>query len=130
MTPQRLLQFNAFTTAASALAMLGTREWLPGRFGLSTPTVLDGLAFGLLVYAGLLVVAARRRPVGREVLMAFTIVEGVWIAATVIVLFAFWPRFDPLARLLLILGALVVDVFATLQFRAAGAVSERSPQAA
>jgi hypothetical protein len=51
-------------------------------------------------------------------LMAFTFADGLWGAGSAIVLLLFWNELTPLARVLVIAAALVVDVFAMLQFRA------------
>jgi hypothetical protein len=58
--------------------------------------------------------------VGRRALMAFTFADGVWVVASAIVLLLFWTELTPLARILVIAAAIVVDAFAMLQFRAAG----------
>jgi hypothetical protein len=51
------------------------------------------------------------------------------VVGSAVVLVLFWTELAPLARLLVVAVALVVEVFATLQFRAAGRVMA-SPQIA
>jgi hypothetical protein len=123
MTSHRLLQLNAASTAACALAMLFTRGSLYSLFGLETPMALDVLAIGLLAYAGALAFAAHRRPVDRPLLIVFTVADVVWVGASAVVLLLFWEQLAPVARVLVIAVAVVVEVFATLQFRAAGRVA-------
>jgi hypothetical protein len=53
-----------------------------------------------------------------------------WVVASAIVLLLFWPEFADVARFLVIAVALVVEVFATLQFLAAGKASAGRPQVA
>jgi hypothetical protein len=130
MTSHRILQLNAASTAVCALGMTATRGTLHSFFGLDAPILLDVVAVGLLVYAGAMAVAAHRRPVSRGALMAFTVADGLWVAASAIVLVLFWAQLVPVARLLVIAVALVVEVFATLQFRAARSVTPGSPQIA
>jgi len=120
MTSHRILQLNAVSTAASALGMLATRGSLYQLFGLDAPLLLDVLAIGLLAYAGALVLVARRQPVTRAALLAFTVADGIWVVASAAVLLEFWAQLAPLARLLVIAAALIVELFATLQYRAAG----------
>jgi hypothetical protein len=119
MTSHRILQLNAVSTAACAVGMLATRGTLHTVFGLQTPILLDALAIGLLLYAGALAFAAARRPVTRQALMAFTVADGLWVAASVVVLLVFWSQLAPVARFLIVAVGLAVEVFATLQFRAA-----------
>ena len=124
MTSNQILQLNAVSTAASAVGMLAARGALHRLFGLDSPVLLDVIAIGLLVYAGALVAVARAPMVGRRALMAFTFADGVWVVASAIVLLLFWTELTPLARILVIAAAIVVDVFAMLQFRAAGGFSQ------
>jgi Na+(H+)/acetate symporter ActP len=130
MTPHRILQVNALSTAASALALLAARGILPRVFGLAGPVLLDIVALAFLVYAGALAWAAARRPVGRLALMAFAVADAAWVVFSGLVLVMFWPQLEPLGRLLIIVVALVVEVFATLQYRAAGAAKREFPQPA
>jgi hypothetical protein len=127
MTPNQILQLNALATAASAVAMLATRGTLYRLFGADSPMLFDAIAVGLLVYAAALALVARAPSVGRKTLMAFTFADGLWVAGSAIVLLLFWSDLTPLARVLVIGVALVVDAFAMLQFRAAGGFK---PQAA
>jgi hypothetical protein len=62
--------------------------------------------------------------------MTFTIADGVWVMASALLLVLFWAQLAPLGRILVIAAALVVEVFATLQFRAAGRLTGASPQVA
>ena len=130
MTSNQILQLNALSTAASAVGMLAFRGTLHRLFGLDSPVFLDVIAIGLLIYAAALVVAARAPLVGRRALMAFTFADGLWVAASALVLLLFWNELAPLARLLVIAAAVVVDVFAMLQFRAAGGFGGRVSQTA
>jgi hypothetical protein len=130
MTSHRILQLNAVSTAACALGMLAARGTLFPLFGLDAPLLLDLLAVGLLAYAASLAWVAHRRPVTRQALMAFTVADVLWVAASAIVLLLFWSQLGAVARFLVIAVALVVEVFATLQFRAAGRVSGGAPLAA
>ncbi len=119
MTPHRILQLNALSTAACAIGMLISRGTLHTFFGLDTPLPLDVLAVGLLAYAGALGVTTRRGTIERSTLMAFAIVDGLWVAGSAVVLLLFWGQLTPVARVLVIAVALAVEVFATLQYLAA-----------
>ena len=65
-------------------------------------------------------------PVDRPTLLAFTAADALWVAGSAVVLLLFWSQFTPLARTLVIVVALAVDVFATLQYRAAGTTRART----
>jgi hypothetical protein len=119
MTSHRILQLNAVSTAACALMMFATRGFLHGLFGLDTPVLLDVLAAGFLVYAGALTLAAARQRVTYHALLAFTLADGLYVGASLVALLLFWNQLAPVARVLIIAVGLVVEIFATLQFRAA-----------
>jgi hypothetical protein len=130
MTPQRILAINAASTAACAAAMLGTRGMLYPLFGLDAPLPLDVVAVGFLGYAAALAVAARQAHVSRRTLVAFTVADAAWVAGSALVLVVFWTELAALARVMVIAVALVVEVFASLQFRAVGALTRPSTQTA
>jgi hypothetical protein len=120
MTANRILQLNAVSTLACALGLLATRAWLPAHFGLGSSGLLDALAVGLVVYAAALFAAAARPHVDRATLLAFTAGDVLWVVGSAAVLLLAWGSLSPLARVLVIAVALAVEVFATLQWRAAG----------
>lgn len=129
MTSHRILQLNALSTAGSAVAMIAARGLLYPLFGLGSPMLLDLIAIGFLIYATALALVARRQPVTRTALIAFTVADALWVVASALVLMLFWSNIAPVGRLLIIAVAIVVELFAALQFNAARSVS-RTPLAA
>jgi hypothetical protein len=119
MTSNLILQINATATAATGLAMLAARGFLPPLFGLGSPLLLDAVAIFFLVYAGALFFVAARPQVERPALLAFAAGDAAWVVGSAIVLLMFWPQLTPIGRVLIIGVAIVVDAFAMLQFRAA-----------
>lgn len=119
MNPHRLLRANALSTAACAVVMLAARDTLSRMFGLESPFLLDVLAIGLLAYAAALALTARVTIISRGALLAFAAADAAWVAGSAVVLVAFWSQFTWPARLLVIAVGLVVEMFATLQFRVA-----------
>lgn len=119
MTSNRILQINATATAATGLAMLAARGFLPPLFGLGSPLLLDLIAIFFLVYAAGLLYFAARPQIERSALLAFAAADGAWVAGSAVILLMFWPQLTPIARVLIIAVAVVVDAFAMLQFRAA-----------
>ena len=123
MTSHQILAVNASATAITAVAMLAGRSILAPLFGLSTPRLLDVTAVSFLIYAGVMALAATRRPVPREALLAFAAVDAAWVVFSGVILVLFWSPLTPIARVMVLVVAVVVEVFATLQFRAS-----RGPQ--
>jgi hypothetical protein len=129
MTANRILQTNGVATLGCAFAMLATRAVLPPAFGLASALLLDAVAAGFLAYGAGLLLAARRHPVSRDVLLFFTAADALYVLGSAAVLIGYWDAMAPLGRLLIIAVALVVEVLATLQFRAAGGWTRRSARA-
>lgn len=125
MTSNRILQLNAVATAGCALGMFLARGFLFPLFGAPGPLLFDALALALVGYAAALWFSARHPHVDRGTLIAFTVVDSLWVAGSAVVLLVFWNQLAPLARVLVIAVAIVVDVFAMLQFRAAGHAPRR-----
>lgn len=119
MTSNRILQINATATAATGLAMLAARGFLPPLFGLASPMLLDLIAIFFLAYAAGLFYVAARPPVERGALLTFAAADTAWVVGSVLVLLMFWPQLTPIGRVLIIGVAIIVDAFAMLQFRAA-----------
>jgi hypothetical protein len=119
MTSNRILQINATATAATGLAMLAARGFLPPLFGLGSPILLDLVAIFFLVYAAILFLFAARPQVERPALLAFAAGDAAWVVGSAIVLLMFWPQLTPIGRVMIVAVAIVVDIFAMLQYRAA-----------
>lgn len=90
MTPHHILYVNAIATALCAIGMLATRGLLHPLFALDSPLLLDALAIGLLVYAGVVATATRRDAIDRPTLISFAIVDALWVAGSAVALVLFW----------------------------------------
>jgi hypothetical protein len=121
VTSNRILQINATATAATGIAMLAARGFLPPLFGLASPMLLDLIAIFFLVYAAGLFFVAARPHIERSALLTFAAADGAWVVGSAAVLLLFWPQLTPIGRVLIVAVAIVVDVFAMMQYRAARA---------
>ena len=122
MNARRTLLANACVTAVSAVLIFAARESLYPLFGLESSGLLASIAVGLGVYAAILAVVARREALDRRVVMTAAILDAAWVAGSAVVLIAAWTQVAPAGRMLLMVTAVIVEVFATLQFRAARAM--------
>ena len=118
MTARQTLLANATFTAASAIVLIAARDVLYPLFALNSPTLLTSIGIVLLLYAATLVLEARRVPPQRYALIAAALLDAGWVVGSVIVLLVAWPALAPSGRLLIIAAALIVELFAFLQFRA------------
>lgn len=118
MTARQTLLANATFTAASAIVLIAARDVLYPLFALNSPTLLTSIGIVLVLYAATLGIEARREPPPRYVLMTAALLDAGWVIASGIVLLVAWPALSPAGRLLIIGAALIVELFAFLQFRA------------
>lgn len=122
MTARRTLLANASFTGVSAVVLIAARDPLSPLFGLTSPSLLTSIGIALLLYAGTLVREARREPPQKYALVAAALLDAGWVAGSVIVLVLAWPALAPGGRVLIIGAALIVEVFAFLQFRASRSI--------
>jgi len=123
MTARSVMFANASFSAASAVFILAARNTLSPLFALDSPALLTGLAAALLLYAGALVIEARREPPDRRALLTAAILDAGWVLGSAVVLVLAWTELVPMARVLIIVAAVIVELFATLQFRAARSIA-------
>jgi CHASE2 domain-containing sensor protein len=123
MTARSVMFANASFSAASAVFILAARNTLTPLFALDSPVLLIGLAAALVLYAGALVIEARREPPDRRALLTAAILDAGWVLGSAVVLVLAWTELAPLARVLIIVAAVIVELFATLQFRAARSIA-------
>jgi hypothetical protein len=110
--------------------MLGARSLLYPYFGLESPLLLDITAMAFLVYAGIIAMTARRPVISRTALMTTAAANAGYVMASIVIVMMFWTELEPVGRGLIILVALAVEAFATLQFTVARRVSGTMTQPA
>ncbi len=118
LTPRHTLLIDAAATTATGLLMLAGRGLLYPYFGLESPLVLDLTAIAFIVYAAIIAFAARQDEVSRAVLMTTAAANVGYVLASAVVLLMFWPELQPIGRALIVVIAIAVEGFATLQFAA------------
>ena len=73
-----------------------------------------------IVLSAALWIVSRQDSISPRSLLVFALVDDAWVVGSAIALELFWVDMAPVARMMTIAIALVVAVFAILQFRAAG----------
>jgi CHASE2 domain-containing sensor protein len=98
--------------------MLAGRSLLYPYFGLESPLVIDVAALAFLAYAAIVAFAARREAVSRTVVMTIAAANAGYVVGSAVMLLMFWPELQPVGRALIVIVAIAVEAFATLQFAA------------
>jgi hypothetical protein len=114
--PLRLALFgNAAFSTACAVLMLTAAEPLARATGIPAP-LLWSIGIALLIFALDLVLVARLRQVHTALVWAFIGADGAWVVGSVVVL-AVASILTPVGQGLVATVALVVGIFAALQYR-------------
>ena len=129
LTARHTLLIDAAATTATALLMLAGRNLLFPYFGLTSPLVLDLTALAFLAYAGIIAVCARRT-VTRTAVMTTAAANAGYVVASAVLLILFWSDLQPVGRALMVMVAITVEAFATLQFAAGRRITTRLTQPA
>jgi hypothetical protein len=117
MTARRALLANASFTGVSAVILIAAGGALYPLFALRSSSLLTTIGVVLLLYAGSLIIEARREPPQRYALVTAALLDAGWVVGSVIVLVIAWSTLAPAGRVLIIAAALVVEVFAFVQLR-------------
>jgi hypothetical protein len=114
-TLRRVLQANAVSSATSGLFFLVLRTPLAEFLGVD-PMVITELMFVMFAYAAL-ITYFNSRPVLSRGFVLFTVFgDSAWVLLSIALLTFNWLPFSVEAKWAIGIIALVVDLFATLQF--------------
>ena len=86
--------------------------------GVDATGVLFDLGLVALGYAALLLFTARRLSISRGFVLFTVIADSTWVAVSILLLLTGWVPFSVEGKWAVGLAAMIVDVFATLQFLA------------
>jgi hypothetical protein len=109
------LLVNGIATAMTGALALFASPWLPAILGPTPPAVLAVVGAGLVVFAGVLLVQARRERIDRRVAWAITMVDIAWVIGSIVLVEAGVLTF--IGNLAVAAVAAVVLVFAILEVR-------------
>lgn len=113
---RRTLQGNSiFSGICGATFLIGAGP-ITTFLGLSTPLILLVLGLVILVTAVLLFRLAASHAVDARIGLFFAIVDAAWVVASVLLLLAGWVPFTIGGKWAVGLVALIVGVFASLEF--------------
>ena len=130
LTAHRTILLDAAATTASALVLLAARPVLYPYFGLTSPQILDMAVVAFIAYAAIIALAARQPVISRTTLMTIVAANIATVLASIVVLVVFWSELHPVGRVLIFVMAVVVELFATLQYAAARKLPSASPRLA
>jgi hypothetical protein len=121
MLLKRTLLVNGIATAMTGLLALLGAPWLPAVLGPASPLLLAVIGIGLLGFAAVLVVQARRPRIERRVAWAIAVMDIAWVLGSLAVVEV--GALTTLGNLIVAAVAAVVLVFAILEVRGIAALA-------
>ena len=121
MLLKRTLLVNGIATAMTGLLALVGAPWLPAVLGPASPLLLAVIGIGLLGFAGVLLVQARRPRIERSVAWAIAVMDIAWVLGSLAVVEV--GVLTTLGNLIVAAVAAVVLVFAILEVRGIAALA-------
>ena len=120
MLLKQTLLVNGLATAMTGIAALVGAPWLPSVLGPASPALLAIIGAGLIVFAGVLLVQARRETIDPRVAWTIAVMDVAWVVASVAVMET--GLLTIIGNVVVAAVAAVVLVFAILEIRGARAL--------
>ena len=121
MLLKRTLLVNGIATAMTGVLALVGAPWLPAVLGPTSPLLLAVIGIGLLGFAAVLLVQARRPRIERRVAWAIAVMDIAWVLGSFAVVEV--GVLTTLGNLIVAAVAAVVLVFAILEVRGISALA-------
>ena len=121
MLLKRTLLVNGIATAMTGVLALVGAPWLPAVLGPTSPLLLAVIGIGLLGFAAVLLVQARRPRIERRVAWAIAVMDIAWVLGSFAVVEV--GVLTTLGNLIVAAVAAVVLVFAILEVRGIAALT-------
>ena len=121
MLLKRTLLVNGIATAMTGVLALVGAPWLPAVLGPTSPRLLAVIGLGLLGFAAVLLVQARRPRIARRVAWAIAVMDIAWVLGSLTVVEV--GVLTALGNLIVAAVAAVVLVFAILEVRGISALA-------
>ncbi len=113
---RRILYSNTIFSGVSGLLFILASNVIANFIGLESSPVILVIGIGLAGYAVLIYVNASRKEISRSFVLTAVISDSVWVLLSILLLTTGWVQFSVDGKWTVGLIAMLVDVFATLQF--------------
>lgn len=111
-----ILYGNAIFSGVSGLLFIIASQPIARFLGIHTPLAILMLGIGLVGYAALLYINASRTEISRSSVLFAVVADSVWVLLSIILLLTNWIPFSMAGKWAIGIVAVIVDIFATLQF--------------
>lgn len=113
---RRILLGNTIFSGVGGLLLIVAARPVANFLGLDASLAILIIGIGLLGYAGLLYINAARTEVSRSFVLFAIIADTTWVLLSILLLLTGWVSFSVEGKWAVGILAVIVDIFATLQF--------------
>jgi len=113
---RHILYGNAVFSGLSGIIFTLASRQISAFLGLDAQWVILDLGLMMIGYAALLYFTAARTSISRGFVLFTVIADSVWVAASILLLLTGWVPFSVAGKWTVGITAMIVDIFATLQF--------------
>ena len=111
-----ILYANAIFCGISGLTFALASKSISAFLGLDANGVILALGIGLISYAEFLYLYAKRPIISQSFVLFAIIADSIWVLASILFLLTNWVPFSVQGKWMIGIIAVIVDLFATLQF--------------
>jgi dipeptide/tripeptide permease len=113
---RRTIQADSVFSLLGGLLLLIDSELIATLIGLPWSLAFVIVGIGLIGYAALLFLAARRTPIDRRQALGFLVADVAWVLASVVIVLGGWAPLTPAGFWGVLIVADIVAVFAVLKY--------------
>ena len=113
---RRILYSNAIFSGVSGLLFIFASNLIAKFIGIDSSPVILVIGIGLVGYAALIYTNTSRPDISRSFVLIAVISDSLWVLLSIILLITGWVPFSVPGKWAVGIVAMMVDVFATLQF--------------
>ena len=111
-----ILYANAIFSGLSGLIFTLASKSLAEFLGVDAPLIILLLGLNLILFAGLLYYYGSRPSISRKFVLFAIVADSIWVLASLLLLLTNWVPFSVQGKWMIGIIAVIVDLFATLQF--------------
>ena len=111
-----VLYANAIFSGLSGLFFSVASKAISTFLGLNAAPYVLALGIGLIAFADILYIYAKRPTISSNFVLFAIIADSIWVLASILLLLTNWIPFSTEGKWLVGIIAIIVDIFASLQF--------------
>jgi len=113
---RRVLYGNAIFSGVSGLFFVIASHVVAKFIGIGAPLAILIIGIGLTGYAGMIYISASRSEISRSFVLTAVFSDSAWVVLSILLLVTGWVPFSGEGKWAIGIVAMIVDIFATLQF--------------